>query len=220
MKKALITGVGKGIGRALMEKFLAEGWQVVGTYYSEAPEARENLTLYKLDLSDGGSIESCAEAIKQAHPEIDVLVNNAGVLLDEDETVLVPELLRGTLEVNLIGTAHFTEVALPVLKKGAHIINISSSAGSLSLAADESHFPLHYPAYKISKTALNMYTRTLANRLKNMTVSSVHPGWVRTEMGGEEAPTLPGEAAADIFRLAVSPVETGQFWHKGEKFPW
>jgi NAD(P)-dependent dehydrogenase (short-subunit alcohol dehydrogenase family) len=69
-----------------------------------------------------------------------------------------------------------------------------------------------------------MYTRTLANRLLNegqdITVSSVHPGWVRTEMGGEEAPMIPEEAAEHIFKLATSKVETGQFWFKGEKYPW
>jgi NAD(P)-dependent dehydrogenase (short-subunit alcohol dehydrogenase family) len=75
--------------------------------------------------------------------------------------------------------------------------------------------------YKISKAALNMVTRCLAIRLDGqITVSSVHPGWVKTDMGGDDADIEPEEAAEDIFTLANSQVETGQFWFKGEKFPW
>ena len=144
------------------------------------------------------------------------------MLLDEEETSVVNEKLRATLEVNLIGTIEFTEQILPILTSGGHIINISSSAGSLNLPAEHDHYPNHYPSYKISKTALNMYTRTLAGRLedKGIRVSSVHPGWVKTDMGGPDAEMEPAEAAEHIFRLAISQVETGQFWHKGEKFPW
>lgn len=87
-----------------------------------------------------------------------------------------------------------------------------------------SHYPYHYPAYKISKVAVNMYTRTLANRFqrdgKSVIVSSVHPGWVSTEMGGEEAPISPKEAAHDIFTFAISNPPTGGFWFKGEKLEW
>jgi NAD(P)-dependent dehydrogenase (short-subunit alcohol dehydrogenase family) len=81
----------------------------------------------------------------------------------------------------------------------------------------------YYPCYKISKCALNMYTRTLASRLNEdkITVSSVHPGWVRTEMGGEDADMSPEEAAAHIYELAIKPPkESGQFWFKGEKMSW
>jgi NAD(P)-dependent dehydrogenase (short-subunit alcohol dehydrogenase family) len=103
---------------------------------------------------------------------------------------------------------------------------MSSAAGSLIEMDDieSSHFPYHYPAYKISKCALNMYMRTLAARLKhegtNIIVSSVHPGWVKTDMGGDEAPTTPEEAAENIYKLAVSRPETGQFWYNGKKYPW
>lgn len=96
---------------------------------------------------------------------------------------------------------------------------MSSSAGSLARSKEPDDD--EYPAYRISKTALNMYTRTLAVRLNGMvTVSSVHPGWVKTDMGGSDADREPEEAAEDIFKLANSHVETGQFWFKGEKFPW
>ena len=222
MKTVLITGVGKGIGKALAEKFLAEGWSVIGTFYDAIIESRKNLYSFPLDLSKPLSIKDGLTQISELGINIDVLINNAGVLLDEDEISVVNDKLRATLEVNLIGTINFTEQIIPLLGQGAHIINISSSAGSLSLPVTHDHNPYHYPSYKISKTAVNMYTKTLAARLKdkNIIVYSVHTGWVKTDMGGPDADMEPQEAAEHIFKLAVSDVETGNFWFKGEKLPW
>lgn len=222
MRTVVITGIGKGIGKALADKFSAEGYTVIGTTLSgEAGTA--GVPVHTLDLADPESIRHAAEAICSAAPTIDILINNAGVLLDEDWTSLNPDLLRKTFEVNVIGTAAFTEALKErIVASGGHIVNISSTAGSLALAdGSASHFPHHYPAYKISKTALNMYTRTLAVELAGKAiVSSVHPGWVQTDMGGEEADMTPAEAAEGIFALAAARPETGQFWHKGEKLPW
>ncbi len=223
MKNVLITGVGKGIGKALAEKFLKEGFFVIGTIFSGEASKGGNISLHKLDLSSRESIASCAKEIASLGKKIEILINNAGVLLDEDETKVIPEKLRRTLEVNLIGTADFTELVIPLMEKGGHIVNISSTAGSLEMSGRGiSHHPYHYPAYKISKTALNMYTVTLASRLKEkeIIVSSVHPGWVRTEMGGENADISPEEAAEGIFKIAVSRPETGKFWFQGEELPW
>lgn len=228
MKTALITGVGRGIGKALAQKFLAEGWNVIGTSQSgDVDYADPHLQIHQLDLTDPGSIAGCVKAISASKAQVDVLINNAGVLLDDEETSVIVDKLRKTLEVNLIGTLDFTEQALILMAADSHIVNISSQAGSLEDVEvfTHSHAPLRYPAYKISKAALNMYTRTLALRLLNqdarkIIVSSVHPGWVRTEMGGNEAPTSPEEAANEIFKLAVSHPETGQFWFNGKKYPW
>ena len=227
VKTALVTGIGRGIGRALTEKFLAEGYGVVGTILtSSAPLSHPHLNVFLLDLSLPESIDHCCAEITRANIKIDILINNAGALFDEDETHVIVDKLRKTLEVNLIGTIDFTEHIIPVMNKGGHIINISSSAGSIANTepGGNSHFEYHYPAYKISKSSINMYTRTLAMRLKHegndIAVSSVNPGWVKTDMGGEDAELTPQEAANDIFKLATSNPETGQFWYKGEKFPW
>lgn len=221
MRTVVITGIGKGIGRALAEKFVVEGFTVIGTTRSGDSDIA-GVRVFELDLSNPESIERAAYAICTEVSSIDILINNAGVLLDEEETSLHPDLLRKTLEVNLIGTVAFTEALKDRISPGGHIVNISSTAGSLALAdGSASHFPHHYPAYKISKTALNMYTRTLAVELSGKAiVSSVHPGWVQTDMGGPEADITPAEAAEGIFSLAVSKPETGQFWFKGEKIPW
>jgi NAD(P)-dependent dehydrogenase (short-subunit alcohol dehydrogenase family) len=234
MKTVLITGIGRGIGKSLAEKFLREGYAVIGTTFTSAPAvgisastadasdaAAPNLAVYSLDLSSDESIAQCAAAIAAAGKKIDIHINNAGALVDENETSVVIETLRKTLQINLVGTIDFTERMLSLVNAGGHIVNISSSAASLAEVEYESHEPGHYPSYKISKTALNMYTRTLAMRLKgNITVSSVHPGWTKTDMGGAKADFTPDEAAAHIFDLAVSTPETGQFWFNGKKIPW
>lgn len=227
MKTVLITGVNRGIGKALAETFLKNGDYVIGTSLQEIDKApQENFKIFPLDLREAKNIESCAASIAALGKKIDVHINNAGTLIDDEETSVVIEKLRTTLEVNLIGTIDFTERIIPLLSGDAHIINISSQAGSLSDMEnfEHSHAPFRYPAYKISKAALNMYTLTLALRFKNegasTIASSVHPGWVRTEMGGDEAPILPEEAAQDIFKLANSKVQSGQFWFQGKKFPW
>src|SRR3989338_7412559 len=187
MKIVLITGIWRGIGKALANKFLAEGYEVLGaTQDGTCPYSNKNLTIYKLDLTSPELIKDCAEKIGNAGKKIDILINNAGVLLDDEKTKVSVDDLRKTLEVNLIGTIDFTEHIIPLMNKDGHIVSISSQAGSLNDVENftHSHAPLRYPAYKISKAALNMYARTLALRLENeqtgIVVSSVHPGWGKT----------------------------------------
>jgi NAD(P)-dependent dehydrogenase (short-subunit alcohol dehydrogenase family) len=222
MKTVLITGIGKGIGKAIAQKFLLEGCFVVGTSKDEAADyTHDNLVVLSLDLSSRESISAVTAKIEELGRKVDYMVNNAGVLLDEEETAVNVDKLRTTLEVNLIGPIDLTERVLPFLNQGAHIVNMSSAAGSLTLAGHESHHEGHYPAYKISKTAINMYTKTLALRLAGAaTVSSIHPGWVRTDMGGDEAPVTPEEAAESVYALAVSSPASGEFWYNGKNMPW
>jgi NAD(P)-dependent dehydrogenase (short-subunit alcohol dehydrogenase family) len=232
MKTALITGIGRGIGKALAQKFLKEGFAVMGTSQTGAVDYSDaNLKIFKLDLASPESIKECAEQIIKCGTKVDILINNAGALFDEEETHLVVKKLRETLEVDLIGTADFTEKIITVINNGkendgGHIVSISSQAGSIQEMDRimDSHEPYHYPAYKISKAALNMYIRTLAVRMNHektgIIVSAVHPGWVKTDIGGDEAPTTPAEAAENIYKLAISRPETGQFWFNGKKYPW
>lgn len=231
MSTIFITGTSRGIGKALAEKFLAEGHAVLGTSISgKSSVSHERFVLFPLDLSKPESIESCVSAViehlSKAGEKIDILVNNAGILADRGLTALDIPKLRTNLEVNLIGTADLTEHLIGSIDSDGHIVFISSAAGSISDMdhIDHSHAPYKYPGYKISKAAQNMYARTLAARLtrdqSNIIVSSVHPGWVRTEMGGEDATSSPEEAAAEIYKLATSRPETGQFWFRGERYPW
>jgi NAD(P)-dependent dehydrogenase (short-subunit alcohol dehydrogenase family) len=228
MKNVLITGISRGIGKATAQKFLNEGYYVIGTSVSNDVDfTHENLKVIQLDLTDSDSIRKCVDEIEVLGLKIDILDNNAGMLFDDGETHLSIEKLRETLEINLIGTADFTERLVPFMNTKGHIIFISSSAGSISETdyTTHSHHPNQYPAYKISKAALNMYMRTLAMRLEKevagIKVSSVHPGWVKTEMGGDDAPMTPEGAALHIFTTATNEsIETGQFWYKGERYRW
>lgn len=218
MKTTLITGASRGIGRALAEKFLANGDFVIGTSRSgEAKFSRENLLMIPLEISDSASREDAAQKIRDFGKKIDILVNNAGMfhLGDDQETINV-DVLRETLEVNTLGPIDFTERLVPLMNDGGHIVNVSSRRGSMTFTSESL-----YPDYGISKAALNMFTRILAARLKGrVTVSSVHPGYVKTDMNEGHGEIEPEEAANDIFTLASSDVETGGFWYKGERFPW
>ncbi len=224
MNSVLITGAGRGIGKELSLRFLGAGYRVWGTTTSgDADFSHENLQMLQLDLRSPESIKTCVQELISSGERFDIAVNNAGALLDENEKTLKTDLLRQTLEINLIGTSDFTEQVLPLVNKGGHIVMVSSSAGSVGRTGNVvSRYPSQYPAYKISKAALNMYMRTLAVRLKDkdITVSSVHPGWARTDMGGEEASISAEEAADTVYKVAISRPETGHFWYSEGELPW
>ncbi len=218
MQTVFITGISHGIGKATAIKFLNENYQVIGTSLDgQLDYNHENLKVIKLDLNNQESIDNAAKELSDLNQKVDIYINNAGILLDEGEDNIVIDKLKGTLQVNLIGPIDLTQKNLHLINDGGHIINISSSAASL-----EKVHHTDYPAYKISKAAVNMFTVWLAFKLKNkITVSCVHPGRVRTGMGAWEGDMESEEAAEYIYKTAIDKnIETGQFWFKGEKFPW
>lgn len=220
MKIVVITGVSRGIGRATAERFLKNGDFVIGTSTSgESSIEHKNLTVLQLDLANLESIETCAKSIEAMGKKIDILINNAGIWSGKDDVSAIDiDDLRKVLEVNLIGTVDLTERVIPFMRQGGHVVSVSSRAGSFTYVQKGN---ARHVDYNISKVALNMAMLMLGIRLKGkITVSSVHPGWVKTDMGGSDADLTPEESAEDIFTLANSQVETGQFWFKGEKFPW
>jgi NAD(P)-dependent dehydrogenase (short-subunit alcohol dehydrogenase family) len=225
MKVVVITGVSRGIGRATAEKFLSVGWHVIGTSISgESNISNERLTVIKLDLSKQRVIEKALEKIKTETKKIDVLINNAGVALDSwDEGVNLSK-VRETFEVNLFGLIDFTEKLLPIINEGGSIINLGSRYGSFSMPIDDNTSI----GYRMSKASLNMYSRFLAFRLieNKITVSSIDPGWVKTDMGFSGATKKagpdrePSESAEEIFNLATANYKTGLFWHKNNIRDW
>ncbi len=218
-KVVFITGASRGIGRALAEKFLKEGYFVLGTSTSGTSLlSHKDLIFLKLDLSSTKSIEDCSKKFSTLHKKIDILINNAGIWSGrEEDPRIYMDSLRKVLEVNLIGTIDLCERLIPFVNDSGKIINISSRAGSLAYTEY-----INYPDYRISKAALNMYTRILGKRLeaRKIIVASIHPGWVQTDMGGKEADLKPEEAATNIYNRIISLKETAQFWFKQEKFPW
>jgi len=225
MKTVLITGASRGIGQATAKKFLDEGWEIIGTSTSGKLNLKsDHLISIKLDLASGKDIAEVAQKIAGMNKKIDVLINNAGIALDSwDEGVDLAK-TRQTFEVNLFGLIDFAERLLPVIKDGGSVINMDSRYGSFSMPIDDNTSI----GYRMAKAALNMYTRFLAFRLKerDITVSSVDPGWVKTDMGiasGDEhskPDREPEEPAAEIYNLATSKVESGLFWHKGKVREW
>jgi len=220
MKLVLITGTSRGIGKATAVKFLKEGWKVIGTSTTGKSGIKhpEYKTL-KLDLSQKQSITNFVSQVYELKVKIDVLVNNAGIILNWENEMIATQVLRDTLEVNLIGTIDLTQKLIPLISDGGHVINISSAAGSLN---EVDRLGDYSGTYQISKVGLNMYSRVLAVSLKSrkITVSSLDPGWVKTDMGGDDAPGLPNEPAEEIFNLANSRVDSGYFWKKGKKRSW
>ncbi|HCC83987.1 TPA: short-chain dehydrogenase [Candidatus Uhrbacteria bacterium] len=218
MKTIVITGASRGIGRALAERFLAEGERVIGTSQSgTADYEHPNLIMVQLELASVESRESCTARIGELTESIDILINNAGIWQPADDKAIIDvAVLQETLEVNMIGPIDFTERVLLMVKKGGQIINLSSRRGSMAYTTADL-----YPCYCISKAGINMFTRLLAARLKNkITVSAVHPGVVKTEMSDWKGELTAAEAADDIYKLAMKYKETGMFWYKGEIFPW
>ena len=211
MKTVVITGAGKGIGLATAQQFLSAGWNVIATY-RETPISLEHASLVKIVL-DLGSSESIAHAVDEINKRgvlVDVLINNGGILLDNHDNGMDMQKMRKTFEVDLFGTVDFTERMISLLTPRAHIVNIASSYGSFSISVDDETSS----TYRMAKAALNMYTRVLAFRTKNMglIVSSIHPGWVNTDMGNSvasdtEKPVKTSEAAAQdvsISRHAIT----------------
>lgn len=225
MKTIIITGASRGIGLATAKKFLSEGWRVVGTYLNTAiPIQDDNFISIKYDQGDSKSIAQAVEEIKKVAPEIDALINNAGIILDGfDETVSMDK-VRQTFEVDLFGVIDLTEKLSSLFNPGAHIINVDSLYGRFSFPVDDSSSS----AYRMAKAALNMYTRTLAHRLevKQAVVSSLDPGWVSTDMGNLAATETakpdrtPEQVADEIFELVTKVRETGQIWKEGKKTDW
>ncbi len=207
----LVTGANKGLGSSLVRAFLATGARVFAGFRAPAPALKElvsvhpaRLTLLPLDVTDARAVRSAALAVQSSVPALDVLINNAAIL---------PEAGRGTLasvdvevglrvfDTNALGPLRMTQALLPLLRAGERklIVNVSSEAGSI---ADCSRTEEHL--YCMSKAALNMQSAILKNDLgrEGFEILAVHPGWMRTEMGGPNAHIDPTEAAEGIVALA------------------
>jgi NAD(P)-dependent dehydrogenase (short-subunit alcohol dehydrogenase family) len=209
----LITGASRGIGFALTKLFLENGYKVIGTSRNGKIEdlTHPNFEVIKLDLADFASIADGVKAIKKQF-KIDIFINNAGIGPDLDTFLPEPETFKQTFQVNVTGTIFFTESLIDHINQFGRILNISSVYGSIARCSDTDSV-----AYRMSKSALNMYTRILSNRLKGShKVASVHPGWVRTTIAKNNmiyGRLSPEESAGKIFDFATSEFETGIFWN-------
>jgi NAD(P)-dependent dehydrogenase (short-subunit alcohol dehydrogenase family) len=210
VKTVLITGANKGIGHEVARQLAAKGFHVfVGARNAKAGrKATEEIakqcgkaTFLEIDVADNDSVRTAAREFSKMEDHLDVLVNNAGIIVDGDDAILEisDDLFRKTLETNTLGALRVTRAFTPLLRKSKapRVINVSSGGGQLTGGADG-----WAPAYCISKTALNGVTVELAAALPKFAVNSVCPGWVRTEMGGENA-----SRSANRLRIKLRRVE-------------
>ena len=230
MKTALITGAKKGIGHEVARQLAAKGFHVfVGARNAKAcRKAVEEIakkcgkaTFLEIDVADNDSVTNATREFPDIGDHLDVLVNNAGIIVDGDDAILEvsDDLFRKTLETNTLGALRVTRAFLPLLQnsKAPRVINVSSGGGQLTGGADG-----WAPAYCVSKTALNGITVQLAAALPKFAVNSVCPGWVRTDMGGENASRSVEEGADTIVWLASEAPQdlTGKFLRDRKKIQW
>lgn len=224
MPNVLVTGASRGIGRGLAERFAAEGWQVIAC--AREPAAIEvtgaAVERYPLDVADPASIAGLAATL--AGRPLDLLVNNAGIYGPRETRLgsIDYGAFRAVLETNTLGPVRVTEALLPNLRAGARktVVTVSSIMGSI--AQTQSPGAL---IYRTSKAAVNMAMRSIAMELapEGFTVVLVHPGWVRTDMGGPNA-TLDVRTSVDgLVRLTerLRPSDNGRFFdYEGGLLPW
>jgi NAD(P)-dependent dehydrogenase (short-subunit alcohol dehydrogenase family) len=227
---ALVTGANRGIGREIVRQLAAKGITTIlaARDLAKAEAAARALSgagrvlARELDVADAGSVSRLAAAVAAEFDKLDILVNNAGVLLDEKDSVLTADMakVRATLETNVLGAWRVAEAFAPLLKKSGHgrVVNVSSQLGQLQGMRDG------YPAYRVSKAALNAVTLMLADALKSdrVLVNSCCPGWIKTDMGGPNAPGTVEQGADTPVWLATLPDDgpSGGFYQGRKLIPW
>ena len=231
-KIALITGANRGIGFETARQLGALNIEVIITSRDEnkGREAVEklkneglNVHCLALEASNLESVGKLKNDVLERFGKLDILINNAGVYLDENKRILqiAPEIFETTLHTNLFGPFYLSQAFLPVMEQNGYgrIVNISSGYGALNELDSTGT-----ASYKLSKNALNALTRLLAATVngRSVKVNVADPGWVKTAMGGPSAPRTPEVAAAGIVWLATLPEDgpNGKFFYDKEITEW
>jgi NAD(P)-dependent dehydrogenase (short-subunit alcohol dehydrogenase family) len=226
----VITGASRGIGLEMTRQALKAGHRISALVRNPgrseklqalSREYPETLKIHEVDVLKSASIEAFAKTLGKAEP-IDVLINNAGILPEGGNSFeeIRMQALEECIAVNSIAPARVTQILFPWIKKSGSpkLINITSLMGSI--ADNESG---HSYAYRMSKTALNMLTKTIAVDYPQLIAFVIHPGWVKTDMGGPQAPTSVDESARGILKKVAEArhEDSGRFFDfSGEELPW
>jgi NAD(P)-dependent dehydrogenase (short-subunit alcohol dehydrogenase family) len=240
-KVALITGANKGLGLEMARQLgkqgivvllgardLAKGEAAAAALKKEGIDARA----VKLDVDHPADYAAVAKGIEKDFGVLDILINNAGIMIDNrvgnETSTTSPEVLRKTFDTNFFAVVALTQTLLPLLRKSeaGRIVNLSSILASLTLHATPGS-PIYDAktfAYDVSKAALNSFTIHLAHELAGtkIKVNSAHPGWVKTDMGGEGAMMEIVDGAKTGVALATLPEDgpTGGYFHMGKAISW
>jgi NAD(P)-dependent dehydrogenase (short-subunit alcohol dehydrogenase family) len=224
----LITGAGRGLGLEYTRQLLAKKQNVIAWLRDpeKAKELKElqkqytsQLTVQKVDITQQESISS---AVAKITGGVDVLINNAGVLLDQGEKFisLPMETVEETFAVNVLAPMMVTQTLLPLLQKSATplVVNMSSLMGSLTDNTSGGYY-----AYRMSKTALNMFSKSFGLDHPKIKILALHPGWAHTDMGGSNAPVSPQDSVAGLLSVIFESQKyptTSFIDYKGKLLPW
>ena len=227
---ALISGANRGIGLEIGKQLLENGWNVVFTarnmhegrpMVNKLREKWKTAWYHQLDVTDEQSILDLAAYVDDTCGRLDVLINNAGIMIDENHRAMDMELedMHKTMATNFYGPLMLTRAMIPHFKdsKDARVINISSRMGQLSGMGGG------HAAYRISKTALNALTVIMARELegKGIRVNTMCPGWVRTDMGGAgAAKSIEDGADTAVWLATTDKIENGKFYADRKVIPW
>lgn len=228
-KTYLVTGANRGLGLGITKELLSGGSLVLATTRTNTPSSElsqlatkfpANLKIFVADMNDQKSIDVLAGELKDL--TLDVLVNNAGVFLPDtdDKGNLKLENINQSFVTNAIGPMRITQALLPHLKKSSRPIVATLSTLMASITDNTSGGSY---GYRMSKVAVNMWSRNFARDHKNIISVAIHPGWVQTDMGGFNAPLSVEESCKDIVQLLtkLEPSHSGEFVdHKGKQIPW
>ncbi|MBD1380890.1 SDR family oxidoreductase [Metabacillus arenae] len=231
IKVALVTGGNRGIGYELVKQLALKGFKVIlgsrdpekgHKAIQQLRESNLDVSFVSIEVDNQESIRQAADTINENFGKLEVLINNAGVYLDENKKLVAmnPSILEKTMATNFFGVFHVIRSFIPLMEKQGYgrIINVSSEYGAIS--------ELSHPgvgAYKLSKFALNGLTRLLAAEFHgDIKINAVDPGWVSSDMGGPSAPRTPKQAAESILWLATIGPEgpNGGFFNDGKPIDW
>jgi len=204
-----VTGANRGIGFEYVRQLVDRNDQVVAGYRSEArsrdllamAKKRANLDAVKVDVTDQAQIENIRDIISDRFGRLDMLINNAGIQIkyDDDIDEVEPDEIVENFRVNVVGPFLTAKILHPLLAKGTNprIINITSQMGSVEQASGNA------VPYRISKAAVNMLTKNqaVAYARDGIIAVAMHPGWVRTDMGGSSAPLAPKDSVAGMLKV-------------------
>lgn len=229
----LITGAARGLGFQLSKLLVSNGHRVFALSRSVSPAMQQlldstpehSLQFHACDVSQETQVESARTAIENSVDSLDIIINNAAVHLEQNRPD-IPDLdfssYQTSFAINSIAPLTVVKHFLPLLQAGSYksIVNISSEAGSIQDCQRESEY-----SYCMSKAALNMGMRILQNRLKKdgIRVQLIHPGWVRTDMGGQQAHLSPEESANSVLAQIMKERTDGEAMYidwNGNPMPW
>lgn len=220
MASVLITGANRGIGLELAKLYAERGWQVTGVCRQSSAELDEiaDRVIDGIDVTRKEDVAKLSELLDGKN--LDLLINNAGLLQDEKLGSIDFDSIRTQMEVNALAPLQVVEALLPNLREGGKIANITSRMGSIADNDSGGRY-----GYRASKAALNAFGKSLAMDLKprGIAVAQLHPGYVKTRMVNFGGLITPEEAALGLAERIenLNLANTGSFWHSnGEELPW